>query len=228
MSKRANESEHTWRARILVVEDHDDTRALLEAMLSDRWEVEAVSDGVQGLTAARANPPDLILSDVSMPGLDGLALLRALRQNAKTQTIPVVLVSARIGEAATIEGLESGADDYVVKPFSSAELVTRVSTQLALARLRRESAVSARARADELNQLLGQARRAASAREESMRGLRAQLAASAERLQRLHALSVERAPEQGWLADELDEAVRELQRLTALLDASLAAPAQPG
>src|SRR6185503_5707259 len=79
---------------------------------------------------ARARPPDLVLSDVMMPGLDGFGLLRALRADESTRHVPVVLLSARAGEEARIEGLERGADDYLVKPFSARELVARIGSQL--------------------------------------------------------------------------------------------------
>jgi light-regulated signal transduction histidine kinase (bacteriophytochrome) len=96
-----------------------------------------MSDGEEALAAALASPPDLILTDVMMPKLDGVGLLRALRCDARTSTIPVVLLSARAGEDAVVTGLETGADDYLVKPFSARELLSRVATHLELARLRR-------------------------------------------------------------------------------------------
>ena len=88
----------------------------------------------------RRDPPDLVLTDVMMPGIGGFALLRALRADPRTRAIPIVLLSARAGEEARIEGVESGADDYVVKPFSSRELVARINAQMALALAARERA----------------------------------------------------------------------------------------
>ena len=81
--------------------------------------------------------PDLVLTDVMMPRLDGFGLLKALRGNAQTSAVPVILLSARAGEESRVEGLAAGADDYLIKPFSARELVARVENQLALARLRR-------------------------------------------------------------------------------------------
>jgi light-regulated signal transduction histidine kinase (bacteriophytochrome) len=107
-----------------------------------------VSDGGTALSRAKAQPPDLILSDVMMPVLDGFGLLRAVREDPRTTTIPVVLLSARAGEEAVVEGLETGADDYLVKPFSARELLSRVATHLEMARIRRVATDAARELAD--------------------------------------------------------------------------------
>lgn len=123
-------------ARILIADDNADMRAYLARLLRRYWQVEAVADGEAALDTALKAPPDLVLSDVMMPGLDGFELLRALREDARTSSVPVVLVSARAGADSAIEGLEAGADDYLVKPFSARELVARVRANLELARLR--------------------------------------------------------------------------------------------
>jgi two-component system NtrC family sensor kinase len=102
--------------------------------------VRSVGNGKVALAAARADAPDLILSDVMMPEMDGVALLQALRADPRTNTIPIILLSARAGEEAVLSGLETGADDYLVKPFSARELLTRVRTHLDMARMRRETA----------------------------------------------------------------------------------------
>ncbi len=143
------------RARILVAEDNADMRAYIVSLLGGLWDVTAVADGATALVAAQSAPPDLVLSDVMMPGLDGVALLRALRDDERTMSIPMILLSARAGEEATIAGWEAGADDYLVKPFSARELVARVRTTLALARLRRdlEEKQNARVAAEEANRL---------------------------------------------------------------------------
>jgi signal transduction histidine kinase/DNA-binding response OmpR family regulator len=124
-------------SRILLADDNADMRDYVSRLLSDRWRVEAVSDGKQALEAACANPPDLVLTDVMMPNLDGFGLMRALRADRRTKSIPIIMLSARAGEEAQVEGLESGADDYLVKPFSARELIARVSTRLQIARLQR-------------------------------------------------------------------------------------------
>jgi PAS domain S-box-containing protein len=99
-----------------------------------------VADGLTALDTVRANAPDLVISDVMMPGLDGLALVAALRADPRTADVPVLLLSARAGQEAAIEGLEAGADDYLVKPFSAAELLARVRANVELARLRNHHA----------------------------------------------------------------------------------------
>ena len=126
------------RPRILWADDNVDMRAYVGRLLAERYDVTAVADGMAALSAARAAPPDLVLSDVMMPGLDGFGLLRALRADERTRTVPVVLLSARAGEESAVEGLQAGADDYLVKPFSARELLARVRTHLELGRLRRE------------------------------------------------------------------------------------------
>ena len=104
------------------------------------YEVEAVGDGEAALAAARRDPPDLVLSDVMMPRLDGFGLLRgAARRSRSCATVPVILLSARAGEEARVEGVDAGADDYLAKPFSARELLARVGANLAMARLRREA-----------------------------------------------------------------------------------------
>src|SRR6185369_12906052 len=108
-------------------------------LLAAAYEVEAVADGEAALAAARERPPDLILTDVMMPKLDGFGLLAALRADERTKTVPVILLSARAGEEARVEGLEQGADDYLTKPFSARELLARVGARLEIARIRRES-----------------------------------------------------------------------------------------
>jgi signal transduction histidine kinase len=124
-------------AHILLADDNADMREYLARLLHERgWVVQAVGNGLAALAAAKAQPPDLILSDVMMPGLDGFALLRALRADSLTATIPVVLLSARAGEEARIEGAQAGADDYLVKPFGAQELIARIGAQLSLARER--------------------------------------------------------------------------------------------
>ena len=126
------------RARILWADDNADMRDYVGRLLSQHWTVEAVRDGQAALEAVRARRPDLVLTDVMMPRLDGFDLLRALRADPGTRSIPVILVSARAGEESRVEGLEAGADDYLVKPFSARELIAHVSARLELARVRQE------------------------------------------------------------------------------------------
>ena len=109
-------------------------------LLGAQYGVVAAADGEAALKIARAQPPDLILADVMMPRLDGFGLLQAIRNDPGLKSTPVILLSARAGEESRIEGLESEADDYLVKPFSARELLARVGSQLALTRMRRQVA----------------------------------------------------------------------------------------
>jgi signal transduction histidine kinase len=125
------------RPRILWADDNADMRDYVRRLLTDRYDVIAVADGLTALERAREQPPDLVLSDVMMPGLDGFGLLGKLRTDPRTCTVPVILLSARAGQESAVEGLDAGADDYLVKPFSAQELLARVGTHLQLAQARR-------------------------------------------------------------------------------------------
>ncbi len=118
------------RRRIVLADDNADMREYLVRLLEPEFTVDAVSDGGAALDLAIENPPDLVLSDVMMPKLDGFGLLRELRAAPQTRSVPVILLSARAGEEAVIEGLELGADDYLLKPFSARELLSRVRSQM--------------------------------------------------------------------------------------------------
>jgi signal transduction histidine kinase len=126
-------------SRVIVADDNSDMRAYVRELLESRYKVEAVADGQAALEAARRETPDLIVSDVMMPRMDGFGLLRALRADLQLRDVPTILLSARAGEEAVIEGLDAMADDYLVKPFSARELIARVGAQLQLTRLRREA-----------------------------------------------------------------------------------------
>ncbi|GAB1544741.1 hypothetical protein NUACC21_74170 [Scytonema sp. NUACC21] len=125
-------------ARILLADDNADMRDYVKRLLCQHHHVETVANGTDALAAARALLPDLILTDVMMPGLDGFELLRELRADPRTKTTPIILLSARAGEESRIEGLEAGADDYLIKPFSARELLARVNAKLEMARLHQE------------------------------------------------------------------------------------------
>ena len=126
--------------RVLIADDNIDMRTYLQKLLQTAgFTIEAVGDGVRALASIRERRPDLVLSDVMMPKLDGFGLLAALRADADLRDIPVLLLSARAGEEAKVEGFAAGANDYLTKPFSARELVARVRANLDLATLRRES-----------------------------------------------------------------------------------------
>ncbi|MGV3660290.1 MAG: ATP-binding protein [Prosthecobacter sp.] len=128
------------RHHVLLADDNADMREYITRLLSPHFEVTAVTDGEGALAAVRARRPDLVLSDVMMPRLDGFGLLHALRADPATRALPVILLSARAGEEARVEGVQHGADDYLVKPFSARELIARVTTHLELGRIRAAAA----------------------------------------------------------------------------------------
>ncbi len=132
-------AEPAARPRVLVVEDNADMRGYLLRLLSPHYQLELASDGLAAWENIERGAPDLVLSDVMLPRLDGFGLLQRLRADARTRALPVVLLSARAGEEARVGGLEAGADDYLVKPFTARELLARLRSQIELARIRRES-----------------------------------------------------------------------------------------
>jgi signal transduction histidine kinase len=143
------------RGHVLLADDNADVRAYVRRLLEGAYTVEAVENGLRALEAARARPPDVVLSDVMMPGLDGFGLLRELKADARTARVPVILLSARAGEEARVDGLATGADDYLVKPFSARELLARVDGTVKLARERAERERLLQERIDFERQLIG-------------------------------------------------------------------------
>ncbi len=125
--------------RILLADDNADLRQYAGRLLAEHYDVETVADGRAAIEAARARRPDLIISDVMMPHLDGFGLIQELRADPELRAIPVILLSARAGEEARVEGLGKGADDYLVKPFSSRELLVRVGSLVRSAEMHRKA-----------------------------------------------------------------------------------------
>lgn len=125
--------------RVLVADDNPDLRRYVTRVLESFFEVEAVGDGMAALERIRSDPPNLLLTDVMMPRMDGYELLKAIRTEPATQDLPVVMLSARAGEEASIEGLRAGADDYLAKPFTGRELLARVTARVELAETRRRA-----------------------------------------------------------------------------------------
>ncbi|WP_225934703.1 MULTISPECIES: response regulator [unclassified Cupriavidus] len=128
------------RGRLLVADDNADLRHYMHRILqSAGHQVHMAADGQEALEMARRVAPDLIVSDVMMPRLDGFGLLRGVRDDASLRQTPVLLLSARAGEEARVSGLASGADDYLIKPFNARELLARVASNLRLAQLRSQA-----------------------------------------------------------------------------------------
>src|SRR5262245_38426413 len=118
-------------SRILIIEDDSDIAALIAHYLEKAgYNAEIVPDGGRALTVAKETPPDLVILDLMLPGLNGLEVCRALRFDNRTAALPILMVTARGEESERILGLDSGADDYVVKPFSPNELIARVRALL--------------------------------------------------------------------------------------------------
>ena len=118
------------RQRILIVEDNDDLRSYLEGLLKEEYLVQTCSTGRDALLVAREYNPDLILSDVMMPEMDGLELCRTIKSDVATSLIIVVLLTARISTENQISSYEVGADDYIPKPFEPKVLKVRLASLL--------------------------------------------------------------------------------------------------
>lgn len=216
-------------SRVLLVEDNHDMREYLCRLLAPHFAVRLAEDGAQAYQMAIDEPPNLVISDVMMPGGDGFGLLRDLRANPQTRELPVILLSARADAESTLEGLRLGADDYLVKPFGARELLARIRATLQGARIRSDDA-EARGRADEralaqhelrslLNDLKAAHRRIAAAGDAERRRIERNLHDGAQ--QRLMAVRLEL----GLLSDRLTQdpasAQSELQRLRGELDETL-------
>ncbi len=126
-----HEPDPDGRSDVLVVDDNADMRAYMTRLLAATYRVRSAANGAQALEAIAARPPDLVLSDVMMPDVDGVELVRRIRNQPGLEDLPVILVTAQAGSEATAEGLDVGADDYLLKPFSADELLSRVSARIA-------------------------------------------------------------------------------------------------
>ena len=144
-------SEASRRGHVVIAEDHEETRTYLCHVLEGAgFSVDALADGGAALSTCQLRAPDVLVSDVRMPGLNGFELIERLRSDERTSVIPVLLLSAHGGEESRIEGIAAGADDYLVKPLSSRELIARVDGAIRLGRLRHETARRAQADLDAL------------------------------------------------------------------------------
>ena len=126
------------RSRILLADDNADMRSYVSRLLRPHYNVTEAADGKEAIESALMDPPDLILTDIMMPVVDGYGVLRKVRHDERTRHIPVIFLSARAGNDEAVGGLQEGADDYLVKPFLARELLARIQTHLELAKLRRE------------------------------------------------------------------------------------------
>ena len=142
------------RPLVLVADDNADMRQYIVRLLGQLYRTVAVPDGEAALAAVRVQLPDLVLTDVMMPRQGGFGLLNALRADPRTSGVPVIMLSARAGEESRIEGMEQGADDYLVKPFSARELLARVTAHLQMAQMRREASAAIEASEEQFRALV--------------------------------------------------------------------------
>ena len=124
--------------RVLIASENLDVRAQVQFILNSGYEIRTVGDGEAALAAARENQPDLVLADTILPLLDGIGLLRALRNDPRTCDIPVILLSAPANEDSRLDALEGEVTDYLIKPLSAPDLLARIVARLEIARLRRQ------------------------------------------------------------------------------------------
>jgi response regulator RpfG family c-di-GMP phosphodiesterase/signal transduction histidine kinase len=122
--------DRTHAYRLLVIDDNPEILKLMKLLLEDEYDLDFASSGEEGLGLMRTNMPDLVLSDVMMPGMDGRAFCRKVKEDPALKHIPVMLVTARSGAEMLVEGIEAGADDYIAKPFDSIELKARIRSLL--------------------------------------------------------------------------------------------------
>jgi len=134
----ANGVRRAVKARILLADDNADMRDYVSRLLGEKHECLTAGDGQEALERLRSQRPDLLLTDVMMPRLDGFALIKAVREDPVLRDLPIIVISARAGEESSVEGLATGADDYLVKPFTQRELIARVDGALAMSRVRRD------------------------------------------------------------------------------------------
>ena len=128
-SKNTNGSDASTieKTKILVVEDEDELRRFLSLIFSSKYDVLTASNGKQGIEIAKKELPDLIISDILMPEVSGIDLCKELKSDSKTNHIPIVLITARVGDKTQIHSYETGADDFITKPFDIQVIKSKVS-----------------------------------------------------------------------------------------------------
>jgi PAS domain S-box-containing protein len=137
-SAHLNGKSHPKISTVLIADDNADMRDYLETLLQKTYKVVVAKNGKEALEKIHSQKVDLVLSDIMMPVMDGIQLLKEVKNNQQTARVPVILLSARAGEEAKIEGYDIGADDYLVKPFSAKELLARVRAHLKMVKVRNE------------------------------------------------------------------------------------------
>lgn len=146
--RQSNPDPGAARPTLVLADDNADMRGYIERLLSRRYRVLSVSNGEEALDVIRQENVDLLLTDVMMPKLDGFGLVKAIRGDPELSSLPIIVLSARAGEEAKIEGLRQGADEYLIKPFSARELLASVESRLELSNMRRERTLADRALAE--------------------------------------------------------------------------------
>lgn len=136
-------------ARVLIVDDNSDMRKHIRSLLEKQFNVITAPNGREALQLIKSEQPDLVLSDVMMPVMDGIQLLKAVKEDPATSNLPIILLTARAGEESKIEGFDTGADDYLVKPFSANELMSRIRAQLSITKRRDDRERELERRVDE-------------------------------------------------------------------------------
>jgi len=140
---------------ILFIDDNQDVRRYVTGILGKKYEVITAEDGLKGLEKLKEYIPDLIISDIMMPGMDGYQFCQSVKSNPELRHIPLIFLTAKADTAFKIESLEEGADDYIVKPFNSQELLARVKSMLRMQELIRENILKEK-KVAELTEILGE------------------------------------------------------------------------
>ena len=151
------DEEETELYSILIVEDNADVASLIGRQLAGRYDLHFATDGTEGIASARRLVPDLILTDLMMPGADGLQLCRTIRSDNATSHIPIIVITAKATEADRIKGIEAGADAYLYKPFNSEELNIRIEKLLVQRQLLQKKYQSSETPAEEMKPIESQA-----------------------------------------------------------------------